>query len=227
MILFHHIPKTAGSTFNHAVIKPNPNVSCLIGAGGIEARRPLVDLSTALYIGGHITYGESVRSGLADKAIRVTMIRDPIKRIVSHFEMAYRDNRIFREEICGQDKWGSGFEVFYQRFISIANINNIYCQYFSAKPRFYDAVVCLLSKFTVVATVERFDDFQENVLNFFDDFGLNKLTDFVIKNVSSKSEKCDGLIDPKLIEKIRSNNEQDLRLFDWIESRHDGLYVRS
>lgn len=119
MFIFHHIPKTAGSTFNHAVVDANQGVARIVGAGGLSAA-PNVDLTSVRFLCGHVTFEEAVARGLGRDSVHVSILRDPLKRIVSHFEMAFRDNEVLRTEICAIDKWKFGFEVFLRSFSMIA-----------------------------------------------------------------------------------------------------------
>jgi len=224
MIIFHHVPKTAGSTLNHAIVNANPDVSCLIGAGGFRGRSDQ-DFSEIRYLGGHVTFEDTRKRGLHEGSIHVSLVREPLARIVSYFEMAYRDNDIFREEICGNDKWGQGFEVFYERFIVAERLTNIHCKYFSNFGRFYDAVVSIVNNFDAVGAVSRFEDFKDKLLTYFDRNNLNTPISFPIENRSSLGENHRDLIDEYLIEKINHDNHEDFLLYNWLVSKYDGLYT--
>jgi len=225
MFIFHHIPKTAGSTFNHAVAAANNEGCHIIGAGGLRSA-PDLDFSSLRFLGGHIPYPEAAGQGLDSGIVHVSILRDPLERIVSNFEMAYRDNRVFREEVCSSDKWGLGFRVFYERFILEEGLVNLQCQYFSTKGKFYDSVVSIDKNFHVVGSVGRFDDFAAAALEYLDRQNLTRPKSFPQKNKSSQGENSARLIDPDLIERIKNENIEDLRLWNWINTRHDGLYLK-
>jgi hypothetical protein len=224
MIIFHHVPKTAGSTFHHAVVAANPDVSCMIGSEGLQSE-PDRDFSRIRYLGGHIPFDDAKTSGLDQGNIHVSLLRDPIRRIVSHFEMAFRDDDVFREEICRGDKWGLGFEVFYERFIVDEGLVNLHCKYFSKKCRFYDAVAAIVMYFQVVGIVDDFDSFRDATLAYFDELGLKKPEAFPVQNKSGSVEDCTALIDAGLLERIKRENVEDFRLYSWLKYRHEGLYV--
>lgn len=226
MLIFHHIPKTAGSTFNHAVVNANKGAARLVGPGGLSAASN-VDLTSLRFLGGHVTYSDAVSKGLDRGNVHVSILRDPLKRIVSNFEMAFRDNDVFRDEICAIDKWGFGFKVFYERFVLYNNLANIHCQYFSKTAKFYDAVVTITEKFHVIGSAERFDDFTAEAVTHFDDQNLIKPTAFPIRNQSSLGEDYTRLIDPDMLDRIEDDNSEDFRLWHWLNMRHADLFVRN
>jgi hypothetical protein len=225
MFIFHHIPKTAGSTFNHAVKGANNEGCHIIGSGGLRSA-PDLDFGLIRFLGGHITYPEVALRGLDSGIVHVSLLRDPLERIVSNFEMAYRDNRVFREEVCSTDKWGLGFRVFYERFIVDEGLVNLQCRYFSAKAKFYDSVVSIDKNFYLVSSVGRFDDFVAAALPYLDQQNLTRPKSFPKKNKSSHGEDFASLINPDLIERIENENIEDFNLWNWINTRHDGLYLK-
>lgn len=226
MFIFHHIPKTAGSTFNHAVGGANNEGCHIVGSGGLDSA-PDLDFGSTRFLGGHITYPEAARRGLDSGNVHVSILRNPLERIVSNFEMAYRDNRVFREEVCYTDKWGLGFRVFYGRFIVDEGLVNIQCKYFSAKAKFYDSVVSIDENFHLVGSVARFDDFVAAALPYLDQQNILRPKSFPIKNKSSQGEDFASLIDADLIERIKEENIEDFNLWNWVNARHDGLYLKS
>lgn len=225
MFIFHHIPKTAGSTFNHAVCDANVGASLMVGAGGLSSR-PDDDLSSVRFLCGHVTFAEATARGLDCDNIHASILRDPLKRIVSHFEMAFRDDVIFRDEICAIDKWGFGFEVFYEKFIVFPKLTNLHCQYLSKRASFYDAILTISEKFHIVGSVDRFDDFVVQSMTHFDSLNLGKPKSFPERNRSSLGEDFTRLIDPALLARIERDNAEDFRLWRWLNERHDGLFVR-
>lgn len=225
MFIFHHIPKTAGSTFNHAVLGANNGGGHLVGPGGL-ASAPHLDFDSTRFLGGHITYPDAARSGLDSGNVHVSILRNPLERIVSNFEMAYRDNRVLREEVCSIDKWGFGFRVFYERFIVDAGLVNIQCKYFSTKAKFYDSVVSIDKNFHLVGSVGKFDDFVAAALPYLDQENIVRPKLFPIKNKSSHGEDFASLIDRDLIERIENENTEDFNLWNWVNTRHDGLYLK-
>ena len=225
MLIFHHIPKTAGSTFNHAVVDANQGVCRMFGAGGLSSA-PNVDLTSVRFLCGHVTFDEAATRGLDRDNVHVSILRDPLKRIVSHFEMAFRDDAVFREEICSIDKWKFGFRVFYERFIVFNNLTNIQCKYFSKRGKFYDAVVTIAEQFHLVGSAERFDDFLDKALEYFEIQHLKRPAAFPIKNQSSLGEDYRQLIDDDLLCKIEADNAEDFYLWRWLNVRHNGLFSK-
>lgn len=224
MFIFHHIPKTAGSTFNHAVTGANNDGCRIIGSGGLRSA-PDLDFGSIRFLGGHITYPEAARQGLDSDIVHVSVLRDPLERIVSNFEMAYRDNRVFREEVCSADKWGLGFRVFYDRFIVDEGLVNLQCQYFSTKAKFYDSVVSIDKNFHLVGSVGRFDDFVEAALPYLDQQNITRPKAFPRKNKSSHGEDFSSLIDADLIDRIKNENIEDINLWNWLTLKQNGIFI--
>jgi hypothetical protein len=223
MLVFHHIPKTAGSTFNHAVVDANPSVSRMFGADGLSFVKA-ADIRSLDFLCGHVTFGDFKALGLQKRSVHLSMLREPFQRIVSHFEMAFRDDEIFRDEICKLDKWGLGFQVFYERFILDQNLTNLQCKYFAQNGKFYDAVMTIAKEFHLVGTLNRFDAFANTALTSFDDLGLKKPMAFPKKNMSSAGEDYAALIPIALRRRIEVENLEDYRLWSWLNTRHDGLF---
>jgi hypothetical protein len=218
MIVFHHIPKTAGSTINHSICDANPETAIITN----DMKNPLIEKDNYKYIGGHIPF-----NALQDpKYIHISVLRNPLLRIISYFEMAYRDNAIFREEICRIDKWGFGFEVFYDKFIVDQGLVNISCSFFSSDKNFYSALDCIKKNFTLIADISRMNDFQSILTE-----SLMSACDLVIpesfpeKNKSSKHEVIIDKISPSLVKRIQMDNQEDYRLYRWLIERHNGLYT--
>lgn len=224
MIFFHHIPKTAGTTINDAVYALNPETTLIVGREGPAALEG-EDLSRLLFIGGHLPI-HTIRHRVPSGSLHIATLRDPLLRIVSHFEMAYRDDAVFREEICSMDKWGIGFDTFYRRFIVEAKLTNLACAYFSPLPFFYDAVVSIREHFSLVADVSRLDEFQR---------GFQRLaaahtemcvpTEFPQKNRSASGEFDISRISESTLERIRADNQEDFLLHDWLIKQHSGIYT--
>jgi hypothetical protein len=223
MFIFHHIPKTAGSTFSHAVSSANQEGSHIVGTGGLGSV-PDLDFGTTRFLGGHITYPEAARRGLDSGNVHVSILRNPLERIVSNFEMAYRDDRVFREEVCSTDKWGLGFRVFYERFILDVGLANLQCQYFSEKAKFYDAVVSIDKNFHLVGSVSRFDYFVETAQPYLGQQNLARPKSFPKKNKSSQGENFEALIDEGMIARIKRENTEDFDLWNWLNSKNGGIF---
>ena len=96
LVVFIHIPKTAGTTFGSVLRATYPPGEVLSlgnifkGAGGFDARKaarlPLSvkDLSQqAAVLGGHVPFG--IRRYLPDETRYVTLLREPIERTLSQY----------------------------------------------------------------------------------------------------------------------------------------------
>ena len=224
MIIFHHIPKTAGTTINDGVYSKNPNTSLIVGKEGSSALER-INIHDYKFIGGHLPFHE-VKPLLHSSAKHISILRDPLLRIISYFEMAYRDNTVFREEICSLDKWGFGFDIFYDRFIRKANLENISCSYFTKSRNFYDAVSTIRDNFSILGDVTRMEDFELNFDKIAEmEEGFLKPASYPKKNKSSKGESVVDKISPVTLSRIREDNSEDFKLRYWLIERHNGLYL--
>lgn len=224
MIVFHHIPKTAGSSLNETIWEENKNTSLVIGSEGIISHKEKLN-NTYKYIGGHFSYQEFIQTTNYSNCNHISILRHPLARIISYFEMAYRDDEIVREEICRNDKWGKGFDIFYRRFIQQANLLNIQCLYFSKHGKFYDAAKVIREKFCLVGTVRKFDALKSILLDFYlENEGINIPASFPKRNISSKNENYLELISAKTLLAIENENLEDYDLYNWINEKYDGLY---
>jgi hypothetical protein len=95
LVVFIHIPKTAGTTFGSVLRATYPPGEVLSlgnifkGAGGFDARRAarlpqsIKDLRRAAVLGGHVPFG--IRRYLPDETRYITLLREPIERTLSQY----------------------------------------------------------------------------------------------------------------------------------------------
>ncbi|WP_275287265.1 sulfotransferase family 2 domain-containing protein [Halomonas elongata] len=224
MIFFHHIPKTAGTTINDTIFKNNPDKTLIVGQEGVSALEGK-NINDYDFVGGHLPFPD-VKDMIQVEVSHVSILRNPLLRIISYFEMAYRDNEVFREEICSVDKWGVGFDVFYDRFIVKAGLVNISCSYFSKSKRFYDALVAIRENFSLVGDVSKLGGFTSSFNEIAKKNGSLLIPDqYPAKNRSSKGDSIIEKISPKTLEKIKDDNQEDFLLYWWLMKKHDGLFL--
>ncbi len=94
-VLFMHIPKTAGIAFREAIVENyrEPAVACMYGtAPGFlvrDLRRlPLEQRRGLRFVIGHFQYG--IHHDLPQEALYVTLVREPVARLLSHYAFLER-----------------------------------------------------------------------------------------------------------------------------------------
>jgi hypothetical protein len=87
-LIFLHVPKAAGSTLQEIIARQYAGGSSFVFTGDRERYQGFIDLperERAAYdlLLGHVQFG--IHDHLPDPATYITMLRDPIDRVVSHY----------------------------------------------------------------------------------------------------------------------------------------------
>ena len=226
MIIFHHIPKSAGTTVSTAIVDANDAPSRVIGSEGISAHDP-GELTQLAFLSGHVTFPE-IRPLLADReTTHFSILRHPLERLISYFEMVYRDNAFFRDQICFKDKWSYGFDLFLDRFVDAASLNNLMCGYFHPSRRFYDAAHVITEKFDFVGSMDDLPAVTHYLEHALPAAGLVAPSTLPKLNVSTKNEPFWRTIPGKTLDRVRESNRQDMLLYDWLIERHGGTFEQA
>lgn len=225
MIVFHHIPKSAGTSFSVAITQANDAPSLMVGAEGLAAYDN-DRILTSSYLAGHVTYPEIAPLIEGRETLHFSVLRHPLERLISYFEMAYRDIDLFRDEVCHRDKWSVGFEVFLDRFIDTPGLNNLMCSYFHTSRSFYDAIKVITEKFDFVGGMDNLGAVEDFLAHALPTHGLAVPDAYPKRNVSSKGEPFWRDMPGHLLDRVRTSNKEDFLLFDWLMTRHQGAYWR-
>lgn len=232
-LLFVHIPKTAGTTFQSILRKlySEPDrcelyPSWWVAKKGLELR-PKREPFRA--VGGHFTYGvhtkPEIRPFLEDDIHYVTFLRDPVDRIVSTFN--HLINSDFPEHRAIITKHPTLEE--YLKHKSARNAQTWFITGWRKTPirRAPNAAVraaidLIRDRFKVVGITERFD---ESLVLFAKTFGWD-LPTYVPENLASSRERrlhIDDL-DDSLIERIRDINRCDIAIYEYAISMFDAKF---
>lgn len=136
-----HLRKTGGTSLNHAFLRiadsnPNQLYERLVQASNHRIRRGraiFVGWNVGLINAGHYFYGFShtpiYELDLPDQTFTITCFRDPVKRVLSHYNMlmAYRRDRVEHPCMVTEGPWlGNCFEHFLDSIPRKHLLNQLY-----------------------------------------------------------------------------------------------------
>lgn len=219
-LIFDHIPKCAGSTIR-AFLRahyPYRKIFAIKGNQPLESVRRFRDIPEPRRYGFELIEGHCARDLIGDahpESLVVTVIRDPIDRIASHYYFAksmrehYLHEQIHRDNLSLKDYVGSGISQ---------ELSNHYTQHFSGLTR--EEVECdqdgAVQK--ALESLYTYDlvGFQEDLPAFVEQ--LRQLANLLLPfperkvNVTSERKGVDE-IDETTIKLIKETNALDLRLY--------------
>lgn len=237
-LCFLHIPKTAGSTFT-AILDAQFHVDKIWCA----ADRLTPESANAFKLfRGHLDY--DVYQQLGRKPIYLSMLRDPLKRVISLYKFWQRarerggpDHAAFGSLL--KDATISGLKGFVSHTdpavsLTLSNrqarqiaANVGIRQYANSNADLSDADVLALAKqhvdeFALVGLTERF---QESVLLLFYIFGWYPNIDYQSLRVAPRSFEADDL-DPETVEIILERNQLDIELYHYAQERLNAQFAQ-
>lgn len=226
-LIFLHVPKTGGTTLQSILRERYPGDRIYTTNGedvweSLQALRDLPDERKANLdvVMGHMAYG--VHEWLPGDATYVTLLRDPVDRVVSHYHYAKANESHYLYDRIHAEGWtlsdyvreGPADEVVNGQTKMLLDLDAV-------RPK--GEVTCnadafeqvkenLRNHFTVVGMTGRFD---ESVLLMEEELGWNDAY-YHRENVTSNRPSVSD-IDDETVETVASHNEYDLRLIDYVE----------
>lgn len=148
MIVFTHIPKTAGSTITEWITNYIPFDRAYIVNHDSNDRSALngLDFEAVDYVGGHVRF--AMAWPLIGPGTYIATLRDPLERILSHYFFAIRHGGFSENLLANGVK--QGFESFYQIAIRDSGRLNLQCQYFHDSATAEAAIDTIVSYYRVV-----------------------------------------------------------------------------
>lgn len=169
-LIFLHVPKAAGTTLQEIIVRQYPGGKGFRFTGAPEREREFLamsDAERAAYdvLTGHVAYG--IHRHVPGSPVYVTMLRDPVERIISHYYFVLRKPDHYLHDLVAGGRMS--LRDYVERRASI-ELDNDQTRYFVEQPRPTDRFVPitpdLLERakrnlergFAVVGLAERFDE---------------------------------------------------------------------
>lgn len=242
-IVFHHVPKTGGTSIGSAIRERFPLSSAGFDQNAayatVEALYPDFD-RTPLFsdeflrmrretfvnhlvrdhrcVAGHFPFDEVAWARFHDRYRFVTVLRDPVKRFVSHYFDSYRPepdpSRPFAismslDELLETERgrrFGRIYAEFYSGLTGRADFDS---------REAIDRSKANLERFDVVGFLENTDDFVQRLAS---ECGLRIRLEHLRRGSTSKKTRVDTLT-PEIVEKIRSMCATDIEIYEWARER--------
>jgi hypothetical protein len=226
VILFNHIPKTAGTTMKHVLWRAVGSDRVLTSLGEDHPERVAAiaarldrDLERPYAIASHVGFGVERRLPARHSYPAFTFLRDPVQRTISrywHYRSAPR-RAAGLEPAQPLEEWLEG-EVLHRYNAQTGFLGGLWTRHhLDGEPleraRFDRKLLAAakrnLETHVVVGLAERFD---ESMLLLGDAFGwpLRKTT---YRRANGRSRERE--LTPRELEAVRANNELDLELYEF------------
>jgi hypothetical protein len=210
MIIFTHVPKTAGSTINRAAAQ-------LLSTAVVGVKRPrdLDDLpDTIRYVGGHVRFADAVER--FPEATFIASLRRPLHRVLSHYMMLLRDDPDAPEAVS--------FSAFYKHHITNKKRDNLQCRFLCGKPDAQQALESIKTNYALVWITERTDEVWPIVREMLTGEWRIETPERVMVAPNAPPDYDDYLSDED-IAFVCADNQQDAILYERIAVEFNGLYV--
>lgn len=212
-LVFVHLPKTGGTTLNHVLMRnyrfrcdaygpnffpryyPDEFVSLVRPPGYDDTKRPVL-------FTGHIDLANELLRYMPVRYVAITMLRDPVERIVSHFRNhSTRKNAPLHAEI----RAGLKLPDYFRRFQSA--LPPQYVVFSPEKPNARDALSNLQSRISLFGLQPRFGEFVAL---------LSSLVGLPDVGYRSLNVTAQNAVDPpqRQIDELRSLLAEDVIFYD-------------
>lgn len=212
MLIFTHVPKTAGSTINRAVTD-------LLGAEALIVKSSAeVGLSTegVRFIGGHVRHRE-MRERFPEAKFIVS-IRHPLHRVLSHYFMMLRNNPSASAEL-GPDRPGKAFRAFYKHWIARKKWGNLQCQYICGESSAALAIAAIQEQYCIAWISERTSlawPMVYALLTGDEPCNSPKIRKQMVG--TNTPAQYGGFLDVESLQMLTEDNAEDMQLYEWIVS---------
>lgn len=225
-LIFLHIPKAAGTSLQEVVVRQYAGGKCYRFTGDTQQwldfpNLPEEERSSYDALIGHVHFG--VHRFLLEPATYMTMLRDPIDRVVSHYYYVKSDpSHYLHERVVKHDYTLEEFAI----TRASHELDNDQVRWLTVKHHFevpigsVDRTLLEEAKWNlqhgieVLGLTERFD---ESLLCFQKAFGWHDVTVRERKNVNAERPPL-LQIEPEALEAIRITNRYDIELYEFAKA---------
>jgi hypothetical protein len=231
VLIFLHIPKTAGSTF-HTILGNQYKKSATKAVLGARYKdeniaqfisAPLEDKAHIKLFKGHMPFG--LHEYIPAPCRYITFLRDPVERVISQYYYIKKNtHNPLHDAVEGGDM---SIIDFVTSGIAVG-MNNGQCRFINGdldefpfgennRTLLDNAIINIEKYFELVGITERFD---QSILLMSEALGWEKKPYYRRENVS-KTKKTSREIDRNTIETIKSYNTLDIELYDFACNQMD------
>jgi hypothetical protein len=233
-LVFLHIPKAAGSTLQELIVRQYANARYYRFTGDTRQWRDFPTLpedERALYdvVFGHVHYG--IHDHLPDPATYITMLRDPVDRVVSYFYYVLASpSHYLHRKVAGR---GYTLEEFALTRIS-HELDNDQVRWLTDKHHFdvrigeVDRALLEEAKWNLengIAVVGLMERFSESLTCYQRAFGWDDTSIPSPRNVNRDRPSL-AEIDPTALAAIREVNRFDVELYEFAQALFEEQLVK-
>lgn len=225
-IYFYHVRKTGGTSLNHMFLslggekgntvyeRLNRSLTRRVVSGNkvfVGARRSLIEEGNYFYAYSHLP---SHKVQLPKNTFTVTVLRDPVKRVVSHYRMllTYKERNIYHPCMEVEGEWiEDGFEGFISRIPQQHLFRQIYMfsETLDVDEAFENIMSCSHYFFT--------SSFVRGVQV------LSRKVGFDLEPVHIRTSSAAPAIEPPLLSRLRTRLEPEYQLYGRLKRFAEGL----
>ncbi|APW62676.1 sulfotransferase family 2 domain-containing protein [Paludisphaera borealis] len=229
-LLFVHIPKTAGTTFQSVLSQMYDDYDhCTVYPAWQQAKDVIKSITwngRLRAVAGHFPYGlhlEAEIQPFIESDVRyATFLRDPVRRVVSHYNHVMNSDHPSHREILGRHPTLESFlEHPWARDVQTLFVSGWKPEDVARAPgRAANASIEILrDRFEVVGLTERFD---ESLALFAEAFGW-RLPEYTSMNLASERIRRLRVeeLAPSLIDRIKAANRCDVAIYEYASSLFD------
>lgn len=229
-VIFLHIPKTAGSTLNRIIARQyeQKSIFSIYGLRRNERECESIDEFKRLpearrreikVLQGHIGFG--LHEYLPQPSTYITILRDPVDRIISHYYFVLRDpdhylyNEVTSKHMSLKDYVCSGISPELDngqtKLLSTTTAVNSYTQ--GSNEMLESAKKNIKEHFALVGLTERFDETLILLKR-----SLNWTPPFYTKQKVTKNRPIKEDVSKDILKLIEKSNELDIELYKYVEN---------
>ena len=224
VVIFVHIPKAAGTTM-HSLLQRVYRASTIRDLDTADLRRSIMEFNKLPaaekdkidLLKGHLPFG--MHEGFTRKCTYITMLRNPVDRIISHYRYASENTSHYLNHYITEKKMdlmayvGSGISAEMDNAMVRILSNNIYDLPYGGctSEMLESAKNNLVEYFSVIGLAEKFD---ESVLLMRQKLNWPSYPIYYNKKVS-RSKMPSLVLEDKVIDYIRATNSLDCELYEF------------